>query len=198
MKTKKTKNDLILSVAQKVFAYFGVRKTTIDEIAKKAGIGKGTIYNYFKSKEELFAQVAKREENELKEKILDAIGKTNDPEKQLKTFFVTKIAHIFNLKNFYSIKKEMLDSVYSELEAVINSYYEFEKKTLTRIIKNGIELKIFKVDNLALIVNVIILTSKSLELYWLRNEEYDSPEKPIREMKNLIKVFFNGIRNRNL
>jgi len=191
---KKIKNERILNVAQKIFATFGLKKTTVDEIAQKAGIGKGTIYNYFKSKEELFAKVVEREVKELKEKITEAVQKVDPPEKKLEAFLITKIKHLFKLKNFYSIKRDMLDAIFSELKKIIKDYYEFEKRTLNQIIKSGIRQKIFKINNLSLIVNTLSLTLRSLELYWLRDAGYNSPEKPIKDVKHLLKIFFNGIK----
>ncbi len=190
------KYEYILNIAQSIFSYFGLKKTTIDEIAQKAGIGKGTIYNYFKSKEELFTKVVKREEEELKENILETIRDIKEPEKQLIAFFTTKITYLYKLKNFYSIKRDMLDVIYEELDKIIKSYYNFEKKTLLHILRNGIKKGVFKINNLQLTVNVIMLTSKSLELYWLSNPEYKTPEQPIKEIKNLITILFDGIKKR--
>ena len=45
--------DKILQAAQERLWHFGYKKTTIDEIAADAGIGKGTIYLHFNSKEEI-------------------------------------------------------------------------------------------------------------------------------------------------
>ena len=50
---KDIKKETILAVAEKFFARFGIRKTTMDEIAKMARIGKSTLYYYFKSKEDI-------------------------------------------------------------------------------------------------------------------------------------------------
>lgn len=44
--------------AERLFLHYGFRKTSVDQIAREAGIGKGTIYNYFRNKEELFARCA--------------------------------------------------------------------------------------------------------------------------------------------
>ncbi len=41
----------ILDAATLVFGKFGFHGATMEEIAKEAGIGKGTIYGYFSSKE---------------------------------------------------------------------------------------------------------------------------------------------------
>ena len=44
----------ILEMALKRFQYYGYNKTTVEEIAEDAGIGKGSIYLHFKSKKEIF------------------------------------------------------------------------------------------------------------------------------------------------
>ncbi|MCD6206098.1 MAG: TetR/AcrR family transcriptional regulator, partial [Candidatus Marinimicrobia bacterium] len=53
------KRQRIIEAALKVFAEVGVSNGKIATIAKKAGIGKGTVYEYFSSKEDVFAAVFK-------------------------------------------------------------------------------------------------------------------------------------------
>ena len=50
---KEEKRDLIVQAALKVFAEKGLSNATIRDIALEAGIGKGTVYEYFKDKEEI-------------------------------------------------------------------------------------------------------------------------------------------------
>lgn len=52
---KKEKRGRILDAAIRVFAQRGVKNTKIAEIAEKAGIGKGTVYEYFQSKDEIIS-----------------------------------------------------------------------------------------------------------------------------------------------
>jgi len=53
---KKEKKDRIIGAALVVFAKKGFAKTTINDIAAAAGIGKGTVYEYFSTKEEIIDQ----------------------------------------------------------------------------------------------------------------------------------------------
>ena len=46
-------SDLILDAADRLLARYGYKKMTMDDVAKEVGIGKGTIYLHFKSKEEI-------------------------------------------------------------------------------------------------------------------------------------------------
>ena len=53
------KRTRILLEAQSLFIRYGVKRTSIDEVARAAAIAKGTLYLYYESKEVLFAEVAK-------------------------------------------------------------------------------------------------------------------------------------------
>lgn len=56
----RTKADAILSAAQRLFTQFGFRRTSIDDIAREAGIAKGTVYLYFDGKEAVFRAMQAR------------------------------------------------------------------------------------------------------------------------------------------
>ena len=50
---KERKRKRIIDIATSLFLELGYRKTSIDKIARQAGVAKGTVYIYFKSKNEL-------------------------------------------------------------------------------------------------------------------------------------------------
>mgnify|MGYP004707043205 CR=1 FL=1 len=52
-----SKPKRILEAAVEVIAEKGLHETTIDEIAQRAGVAKGTVYLYFKNKESLLASL---------------------------------------------------------------------------------------------------------------------------------------------
>ncbi len=56
----------ILAAARKVFAAKGYERATLDEIAEQAEFAKGTLYNYFDSKETLFREIVREILNEMK------------------------------------------------------------------------------------------------------------------------------------
>jgi AcrR family transcriptional regulator len=54
------KSARILKAALDLFVRYGIKRTSIDDIAREAGIAKGTLYLYYPSKDALFAAVAER------------------------------------------------------------------------------------------------------------------------------------------
>ncbi|GAA2352903.1 TetR/AcrR family transcriptional regulator [Nonomuraea africana] len=53
--------DRILDTAQDLLLRWGYRRVTIDEIARRAGVGKGTVYLHWRTRDELFLAVGGRE-----------------------------------------------------------------------------------------------------------------------------------------
>jgi len=51
---KRQTRQAIIAAAMKLFAERGFEQTSMDELAREAGVGKGTIYGYFKAKSEIF------------------------------------------------------------------------------------------------------------------------------------------------
>lgn len=59
-KSPETRKDELLSAAEALFRKNGVDKTAVSDIVKKAGVAQGTFYNYYQSKDEIFAAVLER------------------------------------------------------------------------------------------------------------------------------------------
>ena len=69
---KRQRIEMIMDAALEVFAEKGLRNATIDDVAEKAEVGKGTIYLYFKSKEHLFFAIDMRAGQILKDRFAEA------------------------------------------------------------------------------------------------------------------------------
>src|SRR5690606_1025281 len=63
----------VMDAAAKSFSLFGYKATTMDQVAKIANVGKGTIYTFFANKEELFNAIVMKMMNEMR-KEADAVS----------------------------------------------------------------------------------------------------------------------------
>ncbi|MEU0566568.1 helix-turn-helix domain-containing protein [Nonomuraea sp. NPDC005983] len=64
--------DRILDAAGELLVAWGYRRVTIEDVARRAGIGKGTVYLHFNTKEVLFLTVLMREQARLLDRFLGA------------------------------------------------------------------------------------------------------------------------------
>jgi AcrR family transcriptional regulator len=74
---RRQRADRILDTARDLLLSWGYRRVTIDELARRAGVGKGTIYLHWRSREEVFGAVSAREAAAMADAIVDAVR--NDP-----------------------------------------------------------------------------------------------------------------------
>ncbi|MCK9223952.1 MAG: TetR/AcrR family transcriptional regulator [Candidatus Muirbacterium halophilum] len=72
---KKNKKNLILKGSIKLFAEFGYGCTSVDDISKKVNVAKGTIYNYFDSKEAILEAILKKHEEYFSANVNDLLEK---------------------------------------------------------------------------------------------------------------------------
>jgi len=78
------KRDRILKAAVKVFARSGFHATRVSEVAKAAGVADGTIYLYFKSKEELLVSLFEDRVDKLLTYMREELPKHPDPPARLR------------------------------------------------------------------------------------------------------------------
>lgn len=84
----------LLYKGRELFIQNGLSKTSIDDIVHACKIGKGTFYKFFSSKEELYFEVLKNEE-EVRETVLLQLYKENlSPVQLIKSFFYTSFEFV--------------------------------------------------------------------------------------------------------
>lgn len=83
------KRKLILDAAERVFAKRGFFAARVSEIAKDAGVADGTIYLYFKSKDDLLISLFERRMQQVNETLRTAVAAVKTPRDQLRAFIKT-------------------------------------------------------------------------------------------------------------
>ncbi len=82
------KRSLITEAAIEVFAEKGYNHARVADIARKAGVADGTIYLYFKNKEDLLLSVFEEKMDELLAGLGEALASTDDPVERIRAFAV--------------------------------------------------------------------------------------------------------------
>ncbi|MDJ0624321.1 MAG: TetR/AcrR family transcriptional regulator [Desulfocapsaceae bacterium] len=97
---KRQTRKAIIAAAVRLFDLKGFEKTSIEELAKEAGIGKGTIYTYFQTKSEIFYAFCE----EQLEFIHEELARKTDPSapliEQVMTIFMGEFLHVTRNKEF--------------------------------------------------------------------------------------------------
>jgi AcrR family transcriptional regulator len=97
------RRDQILAAAHGVFASRGFKEATVGDIADAAGIAKGTLYLYFKSKDEIYWAALHRGLDELHALTRTALERAAGPRDKLHAFIDTKVRFFDADREFFSI-----------------------------------------------------------------------------------------------
>ena len=194
MVDKALRKSKILDVAQALFARFGLTKTTIDDIAKKAHMGKASIYYYFASKEAIFKEVIEKEGKTLKEKLIEAVNAQDSPQEKIRSYIVTRMTAIKDLGNYYSALREEYLKHYSFIEKARQAYDAFEVTMISNILSEGQNKNIFEIEDITLTAETIVAAMKGLEFQWSQEAKN---EEIIEKIDALLKILFKGIEKRD-
>lgn len=77
----------IVEAAVKVFAEKGFFKAKVSDVAKEAGIADGTVYLYFKNKEDLLIYLFENKMGHIMTRFNSQLAKSSDPIEKMKLFF---------------------------------------------------------------------------------------------------------------
>lgn len=80
------KRRQILDGARRVFSQLGFDATSVSDIAREAGVSKGTLYVYFENKEQLFAAIVDQERQHIQADLFAALDQGGDVAETLRLF----------------------------------------------------------------------------------------------------------------
>jgi AcrR family transcriptional regulator len=177
---KEARRNRIMEVARELFSEFGYKSVSMDQIASKADIAKGTLYLYFKSKDELFDTLAqefifgiKEFTDKIEEKHLSLLEEIHE-------VIYTLLIYRKNQKFLYKIAQEAKEmrtpSALEAVKMIDHAILNYIDKRL----KAAVDQKIIKPVNTSVTAFVLLKVYSALAFEW--EEEHTAlNEKEIAE-----------------
>ncbi len=143
-----SKDDVVLKEiingARLLFEKFGLKKTTMEDIAKEVGKGKSSLYYYFPSKYEIFEAVVDQEMSELFSLAQRAVDKAPSAKEKLKAYTKVRLSKLNKLGNLSQVvKNDLMDNMSVVMN--IKRRHEIQQvNMIKKIISEGVERGEFK------------------------------------------------------
>ncbi len=196
-KLKPEKRHLIIEAAAGVFARKGFSGTAMADIAAGARIGKGTIYEYFASKEELFFSVFEWvAEQSGSAAMVDVSTLGGSVSKRLSRMSESIMKYFDEMKDFFSLVMEFWSASASSLmrdrfkDAFRNTYQEY-RQLVSSLVQDGIDHGEFRQDiEPEAIAAALVGTWDALLLQGWFDESFD----PAGTAGKYLPVLLNGMR----
>ncbi len=186
----------ILEVAEKRIDHYGFDKTTVEEIAEDANIGKGSIYSHFKSKKEiLVALIVDYNQCILR----DAEEVFNSPLPVYERFLsliITRFISIYeycsNTPHGFEVAEATATMKDELIEALTDSNMKMDD-FLTKLIKEGNQEGILDVKDPEKVADHISTSFRILYPGYKLGKSWDEAREYI---ETLVRLYFDGMRKR--
>ncbi|MBK8464455.1 MAG: TetR/AcrR family transcriptional regulator [Chloracidobacterium sp.] len=190
----KTTRDAILDATDRLLARYGYKKMTIDDLASEVGIGKGSIYLHFSSKEEIALTHIDRIIERLKENLRVIAAKPIKADERLRRMLMERVLYRFDsVQHYKQSLNELLAFVRRPLLERRKRYFEEEAQILASVIKEGQDLSIFaKGDSFDLALTLVSATN-SLLPYSLSAIELGDRDELASRIEKTAKLLIKGL-----
>ena len=184
--TKDQTREKILTVAARMFGKYGFQKTTVDEIARTAHKAKGSVYYYFKSKEELFLAVVTQEINLLKSGLTRVIVDSQDATNMIRNYLMNRMILMKDAVNYHESLKADFIGDFEFLNECRQDFTSFEIELMKAILDRGMRENKFQIKDTQATAQVIILAMKAIEIPFYHQHKIAEYEQTIVELLDIL------------
>lgn len=187
------KKELIKKSARGLFFHFGLSKTSMDDIARKSGMAKPTLYYYYESKEALFNEIVVEEATLFMERVEKKLPANLPADEKLAIFFRTIYQ---DLKGYAAEMADVPDFLCEHSphgRPIVARINELFLEKLRPLLQSGLEEGVFHFGNVEVAATTLVWMTDFLNLDWMRHH----PEKQRdRTIEMMIEIILNGLRRR--
>ena len=194
--TKPTR-ELILDATEQLIARFGYRKMTIDDLAQEVGIGKGSVYLHFSSKEEIALSHIDRIIDRLKDRLERISAKQEPADARLRAMLVERVVFRFDSVQHYTQSlNELLAQLRPKLLERRKRYFEEEANLFARVIEEGAEAGTFRQSDPLESARTMLIATNSLLPYSLSTQELGKRSEIEKRTRGVADMLLNGLCSR--
>ncbi len=161
--SQKERQDKILQVAARYFARVHFHEADMDSIARDAGVGKGTLYRYFKNKEDLYLKTIQYLSVQAFEHLHEKAGQTSSFKDYLETIIDTAIDYFVQHPDTFSMvlmsNLARIPAVLQAMEQATGKYFHSFKNHMEQAITSNeilpLDAKIVYSTLFAMIINAV-------------------------------------------
>lgn len=179
--------EAILDATDELLSQNGYKKMTIDDLAATVGIGKGSVYLHFASKEEIVLSHIDRIIERLKDELKKIAALEISAEERLRKMLVTRVLFRFDSVQHYTQSlNDLLAAIRPSLLVRRENYFAEEAEIFASVIETA---EIFETENALKSAETFLLATNSLLPYSLTAQELGERgeiEEKTRQIANLL------------
>jgi AcrR family transcriptional regulator len=187
----------ILDAAERLLARFGYRKTTVDDVAREAGVGKGTIYLHFAGKEEMTLATIDRIVERLLDRLRRLAGTDAGPAERLRQMLLLRVLFRFDSVRDYA---QSLDDLLASLRPAYlerrQRYFDAEAEVFAGVLKEDRDGGTLAFDDALPTAHTLLLATNALLPSSLSPKELGKRKDVQRRAERIAELLLHGLLSR--
>jgi AcrR family transcriptional regulator len=184
----------ILDAADRLLARNGYKKMTIDDLAAEVGIGKGSVYLHFSSKEEIALSHIDAIIERVKARLYEVSQKKTSYQSRLKEMMIERVTCRFDSVQHYTQSlNDILSKIRPSLLERRKRYFDEEARIFAALIKDGIANGSFAKVNVEETSRSLLIATNSLLPYSLSTQELGERKEIEKRVSALADLLLKGL-----
>lgn len=189
--------EAILNAVDRLLERNGYKRMKVDDIAEEVGIGKGTIYLHFRSKEDVTLAHIDRIVQRLLVRLGEIAESNATPVSKLRSMLVARVMMRFDSVQHYS---QSINDLLAELRANLltrrESHFDDESRVVARVLEEGRQKKMFDLKSPQATAETFLLATNSLLPYSLSVQELGDREEIMKKVTRIADLLLEGVVRR--
>jgi AcrR family transcriptional regulator len=186
--------DAILDATDRLLARYGYRKMTVEDIAREVGIGKGSVYLHFASKEEIVLSRVDRLVEQLKERLWAIARSDADAAIRLRLMLLTRVLYRFDSVQHYTTSlDDLLAALRPGLLARRVRYFDEEAQIFAEVLGEGRDIGEFEFADALTTAYALLHATNSLLPYSLSTTELGEREEVKERTTQIADLILHGL-----
>ena len=196
--TKEEVREGILDATERLLARFGYRKMTVEDIAREVGVGKGTIYLHFISKEEIVLSHVDRIVERVKERLWEIARTEDTAATRIELMLLARVLIRFDSIQLYT---QSLDDLLAALRPGLLArravYFDEEAQIFAQVLNEGRTQRELQFDDALTAAYAMLHATNSLLPYSLSTTELGEREEVKERTTAIAKLLLQGLLARS-
>lgn len=187
--------DLILDAADRLLARSGYKRMTMEELAQEVGIGKGTIYLHFPSKEEVVLSHVDRIVERVKAELGRLAAADGPAPARLREMLKARVLLRFDSVQHYTESlSDLLAALRPGLLARRRRHFDEEAEIIAAVLREGRDAGVFAFsEGAAHTARALLTATNALLPYSLSTRELGQREDVERETSRVVTLLLGGL-----
>ena len=185
----------ILDATDRLLSRHGYKKMTIDDLAREVGIGKGSVYLHFPSKEEIALSHIDRIIERLKSNLWTIAEKPVSVDLRLHEMLIERVLFRFDSVQHYAQSlNDLLASLRPKLLERRKRYFDEEARIFASVIKEGQKAGAFVSGDALDLAHTLLVATNSLLPYSLSTVELGDRKELAERARKAAEILIRGIK----